>query len=100
MNTKRFFSVTEKFLRQVGSVCITLLMLSLFVVLMSVKARAETYEYDSLNRVIKVIYDDQSYTVYEYDANGNIKSQSYHEKEDTKDSGGGGTGRKPYHVRI
>lgn len=30
------------------------------------------YEYDSLNRVIKTIYDEKNYIEYNYDANGNI----------------------------
>lgn len=30
------------------------------------------YEYDKLNRLIKVIYDKDNYIEYEYDANGNI----------------------------
>lgn len=30
------------------------------------------YEYDKLNRLIKVIYDKNNYIEYEYDANGNI----------------------------
>lgn len=30
------------------------------------------YEYDSLNRVIKAIYDEKNYIEYDYDANGNI----------------------------
>ncbi|MDE6426156.1 MAG: hypothetical protein K2K89_08480 [Ruminococcus sp.] len=30
------------------------------------------YEYDNLNRVIKAIYDEENYVIYEYDANGNI----------------------------
>ncbi len=75
MNMKKFFSVTLDFLRQFAIVFLATL--SLFVVIMSVKVHAETYEYDALNRVTKVIYDDQSYTVYEYDANGNIINQSY-----------------------
>lgn len=31
------------------------------------------YEYDKLNRVIKVTYDEKNYIEYDYDANGNIK---------------------------
>ena len=31
-----------------------------------------SYEYDSLNRVVKVIYDDKNYIQYDYDSNGNI----------------------------
>jgi YD repeat-containing protein len=34
-------------------------------------AGATTYEYDTLGRVIKVIYDDGSYVQYQYDAAGN-----------------------------
>ncbi len=83
MNMKKFFSVTLDFLRQYAFVFSAAL--SLFVVCMSVDAKAETYEYDKLNRVTKVIYDDQSYTVYEYDANGNIKSQSYHVQGENED---------------
>lgn len=94
MNKPRFFDVTERFTRQFGSVCITLLILSLFSVFMMVETKAETYEYDNLNRVTKVIYDDQSFTIYEYDANGNIISQSFHEKDDTA-SGGDAGGQKP-----
>lgn len=30
------------------------------------------YEYDKLNRLIKVIYDEENYVEYKYDANGNI----------------------------
>lgn len=33
---------------------------------------AEEYEYDDLDRVTKVIYDDGSYVKYAYDKNGNI----------------------------
>lgn len=33
---------------------------------------AEEYEYDDLNRVTKVIYEDGSYIEYEYDKNGNL----------------------------
>ena len=96
MNKTRFFDVTERFMRQFCSVIFTLLILSLFSVFMMVETKAETYEYDKLNRVTKVIHDDRSYTLYEYDANGNIISQSYHEKDDTasggQEQGGGNTG--------
>lgn len=82
MNMKKFVSVFTNDLRQIGSVCFALSILSLFVVFMSVDTYAEAYEYDELNRVIKVIYDDQSYITYEYDANGNIESQKFYEAED------------------
>ncbi len=94
MNKTRFFDVTERFMRQFCSVIFTLLILSLFSVFMAVETKAETYEYDDLNRVTKVIYDDQSFTLYEYDANGNIISQSFHEKDEPA-SGGDAGGQKP-----
>lgn len=34
----------------------------------------ETYEYDPLNRIQKVYYDDGSVASYSYDANGNIQN--------------------------
>lgn len=37
-----------------------------------VTAFAEEYEYDELNRVTKVTYDDGTYVEYFYDANGNL----------------------------
>ena len=40
--------------------------------LVSVTASAITYEYDSLNRLIRVQYDDGRNIYYEYDAAGNI----------------------------
>lgn len=42
-------------------------------------ARAETYAYDSLNRLKKVTYDNGSYVSYEYDKNGNITSTKIYE---------------------
>lgn len=35
---------------------------------------AAEYKYDKINRVIQVTYEDGSYVVYTYDANGNIES--------------------------
>ena len=37
-----------------------------------VSVDAETYEYDDLNRLTKIIYDDGSVVTYSYDKNGNI----------------------------
>lgn len=54
----------------------------LFLALMLMNARcfdtvqAETYEYDSLHRLTKVIYDDGSVVTYSYDKNGNILGTS------------------------
>ena len=42
------------------------------VLAMNTTAFAENYEYDELNRVTKVIYDDGSYVTYVYDNNGNV----------------------------
>ena len=39
----------------------------------------EKYEYDQLNRLTKVIYQDGSYIEYEYDANGNITHTQVHD---------------------
>ena len=46
------------------------------------KVLAEEYEYDDLNRLIKVTYDDGSYVEYVYDSNGNIISTKVHKAED------------------
>lgn len=46
-------------------------------------AWAESYEYDELNRVTKVMYDDGSYVEYRYDAAGNIISVNVFEAEKT-----------------
>ena len=63
-------------------------------------ASAETYEYDQLNRVSRVIYDDGSCQTYTYDANGNLKEITSYDSsgkiiktEDTGNSGqSGGAG--------
>lgn len=47
---------------------------------------AETYEYDELNRVIKVTYDDGSYVSYTYDRNGNITDVYVYEVETEKET--------------
>lgn len=90
MNMKKFVSGFTNDLRQIGSVCFALSILSLFVIFIRVDAYAETYEYDELNRVTKVIYDDKSYITYEYDANGNIESQNFY-KAENNDPGNGAT---------
>lgn len=46
----------------------------------------EEYEYDALNRVVKVIYEDGSYVEYSYDSNGNIvKITMYTDKPEEPD---------------
>ncbi|SFS02754.1 fibronectin type III domain-containing protein [Anaeromicropila populeti] len=51
----------------VGLVCVVMVQLS-------VRVHAAKYEYDKLNRLIKVTYENGSYIEYEYDKNGNIKN--------------------------
>lgn len=59
------------------SLLIGFLAVSLCVV-SSTKTQAEEYQYDALNRVTKVIYDDGSYVEYEYDSNGNLEKTVVH----------------------
>lgn len=60
------------------------------IIIIVVSARicvsAETYEYDKLNRLVKVVHDDGSYTEYKYDKNGNLISVKVYNKETTKKS--------------
>ena len=59
----------KKNLKKLGTYSLAfMLMISTF----SLNVRAEKYEYDSFDRVTKVIYDDGSYVTYTYDNNGNI----------------------------
>ena len=44
----------------------------------SIVVNGEEYEYDVLNRVVKVIYDDGGYVEYIYDSNGNIVKTIVH----------------------
>ena len=57
-----------------------LIILSLFWC-REISVRAEKYEYDELNRIKKVIYDDGSYVEYTYDKNGNILTTTVHENK-------------------
>ena len=73
--------IKETMLKKVRqSVCGVAAILSFLLAYGVVETLADTYEYDDLNRVTKVICADGSSTVYEYDANGNIKSQTYQKK--------------------
>lgn len=62
-------------------------------------ASAETYEYDQLNRVSRVIYDDGSCQTYTYDANGNLKEITSYDSSGkiikTEDTGNSGQGQSP-----
>lgn len=54
----------------------------------SIGIGADIYEYDILNRLTKVTYEDGSYVEYEYDDNGNItKTNMYDATPETDDSG-------------
>lgn len=44
----------------------------------------ETYEYDPLNRIQKVYYDDGSVASYSYDANGNIQNVNLFQQWENK----------------
>ncbi len=70
---------------------LVIMVLSFLLTFKTESVLADTYEYDKLGRVTKVIYEDQSYTVYTYDANGNITGQTYYEKEAGSVPGSGGT---------
>lgn len=61
----------------------------------TIYSQAEEYEYDDLNRVTKVTYEDGSYTTYEYDSNGNLLSVQMHDADsdntgETGNPNGGG----------
>ena len=70
---------TEKRMKSILSIGL-LLYLSLYIVIPGMMVRAEEqdsstemrYEYDELNRIVKVIYPDGTIVTYEYDENGNI----------------------------
>lgn len=53
----------------------------ILVILFTMPVQAANYEYDKLNRLTKVTYEDGSYVTYEYDANGNIKHATTHDKD-------------------
>ena len=54
------------------------------VIALTQQTEAESYEYDSLNRVTKVIYEDGSYVTYQYDAAGNITESKLYEKKESE----------------
>lgn len=58
---------------------------------------ADTYEYDNLNRLIRIVYDDGKVVTYSYDAAGNViatnkSHDSGGEDREEKSDGGGGNG--------
>lgn len=58
-------------------------------------AWAEEYEYDALNRVTKVVYEDGSYVEYEYDSNGNLLNTNVYNaspEQDEEETDGGEEG--------
>ena len=73
--------------KKVSFICICILFCAFSVV--SVTA-AEQYEYDSMDRLIKVIYEDGSHIEYIYDKNGNITSIDAKQSEKETDDNGSG----------
>lgn len=65
-----------------GLLLLILCALCLTVVLVPGIASAVTYEYDDLNRVTRVVYDDGKTITYNYDAAGNITSTETGEGSD------------------
>ena len=53
---------------------------ALVISILSVNSRAlaEEYEYDDLNRIVRITYEDGSYIEYQYDKNGNILKTVVH----------------------
>lgn len=58
-----------------------------------------SYEYDILNRLTKITYEDGSYVEYEYDANGNITKTNVYdatpEESDTSTEASGDESETP-----
>ncbi|MBQ8527054.1 MAG: leucine-rich repeat protein [Lachnospiraceae bacterium] len=97
---RRLVSFVTKHIRQTCYLAVTIL--SFLIAFMQQDVMADTYEYDDLNRVTKVSYDDGSVVTYTYDKNGNIKQEKYQKKQESGNSGTtGGTssdgqnGQKP-----
>ena len=80
-------------MKKINAVWIGLSFIGICLLCNTMEIQAEEYEYDLLNRVTKVIYDDGSYVEYEYDKNGNIVSMQVteSEKDDQNSSGTDGT---------
>lgn len=69
--------------RKIVSLCVVCAM---FICTVCVESYGQEYEYDKLNRVTKIIYDDGSYVEYTYDANGNITKVKKVDNKSTSDS--------------
>ena len=65
-------------------ICVGLLAIAMFGG--STNTGTDIYEYDQLNRLTKVIYEDGSYVTYEYDANGNITNTEVFDASHENDS--------------
>lgn len=59
-------------MKKIGKILAIMSMVGIFMTANIMEIHAEEYEYDMLNRVKKVIYEDGSYVEYTYDKNGNI----------------------------
>lgn len=53
-------------------------------------SRAEEYQYDEKDRLVKIIYDDGSYIEYVYDITGNIVKEIHKKKSEDVDGSSGG----------
>lgn len=74
VNTIHFQNRKMRRMRYKIRFTIGLVILLLGAALCPIKSSAEQYYYDSMGRVCKVLYEDGSYDIYDYDKNGNIKS--------------------------
>ncbi len=100
-------------MKRIRKMLVIMSIFEMFLFANNLEIQAEEYEYDMLNRVTKVTYEDGSYVEYEYDKNGNIVNIYVHEaaaeeedktKDENKPSAGGNdtaeegkteTGEKP-----
>jgi len=79
-----------------------LIALSAFLSLMAIAchACAVTYEYDDLNRLYKVTYDNGYVIVYDYDEVGNRKSEAVYSTPTAKFTASPASGYVPFVVRF
>ena len=81
----------QKSINSVGSRnAVILWAVFLLIILIPGLSTADTYEYDELNRLTRVVYDDGKELTYTYDAAGNITATN--DAGDIENKGGGGGG--------
>lgn len=66
-------------MKRVYKLLTVLVLIPIILIGIAWNVQAEEYEYDDLNRVTKVTYENGSYVEYEYDGNGNILSVQVHD---------------------